>query len=974
MYKRYSGMLAGTLLTVVGLAVVGLTGCSNGSSSSSTVSVKVWVSQGDFDDAYVWSTAVTEGGQLSVDSEGRLSHSEYDTDEDSEIKATIASEEVQQFTLVGKVEDTDLDVPGTTRLCQWMDGCITAAATVAFGERYSAIGSLWRTVAYDLQSDERVRLTPFTDLAATLAYERLYLESTAEWDTTGYYSAWSVVQSVSQLSRLLGVEDIQTTRPADLTHIDNWNGSQASTLDQIRYGALVSAWSHLEESYAGDTTLVAEVGADIVTNDGQWLQSGDSQTVSLAQLFQLARDNLAALEVTNTTAATYVATVIGTFDTDIAALQDGELTAVVPETIENLVGSGDYDDFILGLQRTKAFVDTLRTYQDSFFEEGYREEVDAYLDMVKAVGDDNADEFQALIDAYLQTYELYTSCYLNAGCPTQDSSMAWLTSIDSYNSATGILKLNDGAITVSQRVADVNTTDDDDEPDASHAIDVLIVGTYQQGDLVFNIDHYYENDDDDNDIERPSAVRVYYTDEVSQLADSSSNEIIGYELRWGDFEFYDQTTLNTADELEFDGYFRLFYRGVRDPLDATSALRFNIDTVVLDSRVSDNVKGDNGDDDEYADLYVGAAASNAAEFYPDQEFAPFTGFFTPNSSADFAKGTVASGLLSYATGSETVKNQAVEYLDIHVPLGESLRYRLYPTIEREDESDVDGDDDLDELVNTYDTEECYLVQNGSTWAVDTCEPKNRYYGEADFTDYVNTLWASGVLSRISIDGRGTYFVEWAANSTDSNGCMVLDDLESSSADLDGTLYDPMVLGLNTLRFQTEVILDNQPDTLLDVYINAPTVDDYRITAALSHDYSSTSTSGYVTIGSGSSLDRIILNYRTDYTFETTGSLAIYKDGVSLSLDDGSTDKVDSTLTLYLNESNGADPLPYTYLVNDEGDYERCVTSNQAEWDESYSLDTATFYLNYRDVVYGRITKENGTWVVRYIDGTFETLQ
>ncbi|MDO6805177.1 hypothetical protein Q4595_22185, partial [Wenyingzhuangia sp. 1_MG-2023] len=116
---------------------------------------------------------------------------------------------------------------------------------------------------------------------------------------------------------------------------------------------------------------------------------------------------------------------------------------------------------------------------------------DAYVDMVKAIGEDNADEFQALLDAYLDTYELYTSCYLSAGCPSQDSSMTWLTSIDSYDATSGILKLNDGDITVSQRVADVNTTDDDDEPDSSHAIDVVIVGTYQQNDLIFNVDHYY---------------------------------------------------------------------------------------------------------------------------------------------------------------------------------------------------------------------------------------------------------------------------------------------------------------------------------------------------------------------------------------------------------------------------------------------------------------------------------------------------
>ncbi|MDO6749254.1 hypothetical protein, partial [Gilvimarinus sp. 1_MG-2023] len=101
------------------------------------------------------------------------------------------------------------------------------------------------------------------------------------------------------------------------------------------------------------------------------------------------------LEVSDTTAATYVATVIATLDADIAELEDDELTDIIPETIENLVGSDDYEDFELGLQRTKAFIETLRTYEDSFFEDGYREDADAYVDMVKAIGEDNADEFQA---------------------------------------------------------------------------------------------------------------------------------------------------------------------------------------------------------------------------------------------------------------------------------------------------------------------------------------------------------------------------------------------------------------------------------------------------------------------------------------------------------------------------------------------------------------------------------------------------
>ncbi|WP_221798750.1 hypothetical protein [Oceanobacter mangrovi] len=968
MYNRIGGLLTAAVVTAT------LAGCSSGNSSSSTVSVNVRMGQDDFKDAYIWSVTVDEGGQVNTDSASNLAYTEYATEDDASVSITIPSEEVHQFTLIGKKVDEDLDVDGTTRKCQWVDGCTDLDGNaVDFGSRYTVAGELWSTVAYDLAENERIMITPFTGLAASVAYNLLYVESTAEWQQTGYYSAWSVLQSVDVMSTQLGVDDIQITRPADLTNINSFTGDQATAMDRIRYGALVAAWTHLEET---DTTgtLLDDVAADLVSNSGQWMQAGDTQTLSLAALYQDARDNLAALTVTNTTAASYVALVIADFDDEIADLEEDALTETVPATIESMVGSDDYEDFTVGLQRTKAFVGQLQDVQTSFFEDGYRDTVDDYLDTLKDFGDEHEDEFNDFLQAFIDTYELYSSCYLNAGCPTPDSSLTWLDSIDSYNSSTGKLVLNGGDIVVTQRVADTNTTDDDDTPSSSHAIDVLIVGTFNIGDMVFKVDHYYEDDDSSNDIELPSAVRVYFTDEVSALDDPDNNEVIGYELRWGDFEFYDSTTRYTSDRLQVGGSFRLFYRGVRDPQDDTSELHFNIDTVALDGRVSDSFSDDDDDDNYSTDIYVAASAANASEYYPEKQFASFNGFFNPNTSDEFTEGSVESDLVSYRTGSQTISSQTVEYLDVIVPKGESIRYRLYPNVQREDSDDLDGDDDEDELIYTHDVELCYLEESDSDWVVDSCEPKSRIYGETDLTEYINDLWKTGVLSRISIDGRGTYFVEWPANSTDDHGCMVLDDLDSDGGSFDGTLYDAMVLGLNSLRFQTEVELKGEPDTLFDMYLTAPNSSDYYVTAALSHDYSSTTTSGNITVGTGSSLDRIKLSYRTDYDFDTVGSLVIFKDGTKLALDDGTTDTVDSTLSLYLKQSKDLDPLPYTSYVNDDGEYETCVTANQAESDESTDITSATFYLNYRDVVYGTVKQESGVWVVRYIDGTFETLQ
>jgi len=970
MHKQILGCLAGMAL------LASMSGCSDSSSSSaSSVQVNVQVGQRDIQDAYVWAVSVTEGGQLNSDDELRLTRSEYELDDNSEVSPTVATEETHMFMLVPRVADSNLGLEATSRVCQWVAGCEVSDSLVEFGVAYFDTSSFgWRAVAQDLSEDERVRVTPLTHLAAALAYDRQYIESDAGWDSTGYYSAVSVEQSISQVSKLFDIDNIQTTLPIDLSEINQLSSNQATSMDRIRYAALMAAWQYLALIYDGEAeTLEDAVAADLVTNNGQLYQKGGDQTLNLETLYQAASDNLSALDVTNSTVEVYVEAVIAELDTAIAAFEADTLTSITPDLLSELFSTDDYDDMLTGLQRTKAFVEVLRSYEDTFFEDGYREDVNAYLDTLKATGDIHEDSFNAVIDAFIDTHELYTTCYLNAACGDVSEYSEWLDQVDSYDAGSAVLTLNNGEITVSQEVADVNATDSDDSPSESHAIDIKIVGTYKMGDLTVVVDHTYENDDEDDGIDSTTGVRVYFTDEVSELVDSAANSIIGYELRLSDFQIYDASNLSTDDELEFDGSFVLFYRGVKDPQDSTSDIRFNIDTLVLDSRISDEVSDDNDDDSEYVNLDVTAVSAYASDYYPDTEFSSFNGFFATNSSSEFEKGAVESALVSYQTGEETIDGDAVQYLDLMVPMGESYRYRLYPTLQREDESDIDGDDDDEELIDVYDYEICELAGNHTDgWSVDGCEPQTRAVGEADFSDFLNALWRSGTLSRIEIPGRGFYFVEWPV-ALDDDSCLVLDDVSSGTeSSMDGTLYLPFVLGLNTVQFTSEIDLDDQPDTLLDINYSAPTSDGYEITAALSHDYSSTSGTT-VSIGYGSDVDRIVINYATDADLETSGSFAVYKDGVSLELDDGTSETVDSELELYLNASTGADPMPYEYVINEDGDYERCVLANVAEWEDDFSLDAATLYLNYRDVVYGRVQQENGQWIIRYIDGTWETL-
>lgn len=971
--------LARAFLLSLPVVVAGLSGCSNdSSSSSSTVTLKVQVGQEDIEFGVIRSVPVLESGLLSEDAEGRLNATTYVSDEEGLAEIPVASAEIQLFEVIGRVTDTDTTAEGTTQRCQWVAGCSVDGNDYVFGaDMLSVTGLGWQSVVYDGSSGEQIRVTPLTDLAAQLAFSYVYAEDldTPQWVETGYYSAYSVEQALSQVAILFGLDSVQSREPADLTQISEWRSVNASSQYSIRYGALVAAWKHLVED--NGQSYADAVVAEFIADKGQLLEKGTSRTLALYDLYDLAATNLQAVSVSNSKVQSNIQAVVSGLQAEMAGFESDVLTSVAPASLSSLLGQSEYEDFVLGIQRTKAFITLMKDYGNNFFEDGYKEQLQAYLQLVDSVGDEHAENLNTVVQSYREIAGFYYDCYLAGACPTPDVSWAWLTSVDSYNAATAVLTLNGGELRVAQQVADVNTTDDDDEPTSSHAIDVMITGQVSAGNLRFEIDNAYENDDPDNDITSTSGVRYYFTNEVSALEDAASNEILGYELRWSDFALYDVTTVGTATETEVTGSFRLFYRGVRDPLNEATALHFNIDTVVLNGRISDVVGDDSEDDVDYSTVYVAGVAANASDYYPESEFASFNGFFNPNASADFTAGDIIAGLLTYQTGTETVGSSSVQYLDVMleaegVALDDSRRYRFYPTVAREDENDIDGDDDTDEIIYTHDLEICDLTESAGVWAVSSCYPKQRLYKSRDMQQAINDLWEAGAFSRVEVPGRGTYFVEWPVNAADSQGCLSLETLSTTATSFDGVLYDPVVLGLTNLRFTSEVLLEDEPATLLDVSVAAEDSERYTVVAALSHDYSGL-TSDEVYLGTGSALDRVVVSYDGDSNFSATGSLSVFKDGVSLSLDDGTSETIDSSLTAFLNQEFDISPLPYEYIDSDSGGYELCVKANQAEWTDNTDTDSAVYHLNFRDVVYGRIANESGAWIIRYIDGTWETL-
>jgi len=950
--------------------IAALAACSNDDSGSSvtTIDLDVQVGQEDFNEAMVRRVTVDETGMPSEVQPGVLNFARFTTDDEGQAVVTADGTEIVYLDVYGRESN---DGTSTTRRCQVVNGC----GSVSFGSEYSIVAAPgWRSVAAGIEDGQRIRVTPLTDLAAQLAFDRVFSESSgtqqdAGWVATGFYSVYSTLQAESQVSRLFGIDSVQSREPADLTQIEEWRGAnQTEAQYSIRYGALLAAWQSYELSYTSTTDLpsfASAVAADLVANDGQLIQRGGSQTLSMYDLYDAAVNNLNALDVTDSTVSGYVASVISQLQSERDAFVDGALTSITPASLSSLLGD-ELEDYQLGIQRTKAFVQELRDYGNSFFEEGYRAQLDSYADILRGVGEDNAENLDEITTAVSEIAGFYRDCYLNSGCPSVSPEWQWY---QSHTYSAPVLTLNGGGFEVSQAVADINLLDDSNSPSSSRAIDILMKGTLVANGLRLELDHTYSDDE----ISSPSGLRIFYEDTVTVLQDEVSDPALAYQIRWTDFTLYDADDVGAANETELTGAFSILYQGVDDP-DGVSERRFNISEVVLNSRISDVYEDDNGTDANITTVFLTANANQASEFYPESEFASFNAFF--ERAPLYPEGTVANGLVQYRTGTQTVNGRETQYLDYFVDGGDDFRYRFYPTVMREDVSDVDGDGNTEELIATHDYEACLLSGSPESPVIDRCQPKQRLNAEQDLQNAVNELWQIGVFSRPEVPGQGVYFVELPVEAADEQGCLTLSSLPGSLSSLDGTLYRSAQLGLSSARFTSEVVLDyssaTEPKTLVDVQVTAPYSEQVDVSLSLSHDYTSVNTTGLYR-GVGADLDRLIFDFSTESGTVEATSLSVFKDGVELSLADGTTDTVDSEIILGSNLDLVDGAPVYRYIVGDDGEYRRCVVSNTAEPSFNRDPQQAVYVLNYRDKVYGKVVYESGVWIIRYIDGTWESL-
>jgi hypothetical protein len=998
------------------LTVTALFGCSdNKSSSSSLVKVKGWVGAQDYDNAQVIANQIAESGQISVEEDIYLGD-RLSTDSKSYFTAQVNSDEVLMFIARGQIAnvDVDLDNKATTRQCQLAEGCLVTdlsdgnntTTNYMFGEYYpETSGFEWRGVVYTANKGSINNINPITSLAAAYAYQFDVLNYSNDPTTdpaliqlaeNEIFTAYDVVLANSQVSNLLGIGDIIGEIPANLTKLNSFNSNTLEVRNQIRYGALIAAIQEKELAYRvtkmpADSDYVSGLMEEFAKDAGQLYYKTDTETrlLTLVELYKTAYKNLEKIVVNIKNAQAKIATEQVIRSLRIQTIESASenvdtKTAIKPDSLSSLLTATEKADFDLGLEKTKLFVNSLLNIEDVFWQEGYKAELDTYLDFLTTLRDTHQTNMNEVIDEFKHIQDYYVTCILGgAECAARFSDLE--SRKVSFNNSTKVLVLNNGQggeITVSQAIADLNLLDNNDSPSVSNAIDVYITGSIEKNGLVLELEHDYATDSSTSDstatveedvIEVPSSMRIYYSQEVSEI--DPSLEIEGYELIWGEFNLYDKTAIDTSNETELNGAFRIFYRGIYDPQDPeNSDLRFNIEDWVLTLTISDNVDDVNGVDSKQTNLSITGASSNAAEFYPDKKFSSFNGFFESNQD-NVPIGSTESGLIKYVQGTESVPAGSlvieVKTVDFINSLGQDIRYRFYPNEQAEDQFDINNNGKFNDMIDLHRIEECELDDAG---LVQSCGPKTKIYSKRDVQDTINELWKVGLFQRVSVAGVGTYAVDYPT-SVDAQGCYSLNTLETEKV-LDGTLLEPQVLGLSILNLYAEVnLIDDQnqllPSTLVNISVVAPSKDTYQVSAALSHNYTSSDPddTGLI-LGSGSEASVLAISYDTSSDFKDMGNITVSKSGVILTELEG-TPVEDQDITAFLTQTYDPNSVQYKIIESAEGVAERCVLGT-----DSYVKDPAdakqVFYINYRGVIYATARPEgnNDVWTIRYLDGSW----
>lgn len=957
------------ILTI--LALCFLHGCSNSVEENQgalpNIHITGTVLNGNVRYAKLKLVGIDQYGQPQRDSDGVLLGDTYYTDESGRYSAYIQGAYVGPLLAVAQYDsysvtltsDADeqastIEQRSTQIRCALTNGCRNEAGdSVDFGEWYDAPEDfeLW-SIVNDGHLASEINISPFTHLSARLAFSEF------QWDGTGSCDASSCDGSIT-INSLITPQKIHeaNTRLQGIFGFDSNIANYISPFspfatteqnldaqDTFKHGLLTLAWQYRVRESSSDLMSVLNhwLTDSFLNNQGQLYEDGSSSAPTQWDLKTAYEDAIALHAELNLDDATS--------QTAIAAMQSR--LSSFGDAITNVQG-GTYDETleekITSAKQTVAkiqswFIDYETKNFVNFFDAGTATQIHSLEQDWEEYQGVLGPQLQSVFSPMVQIVDYALQCLATQTSNTQcDTSSTYV--FEDTTASVEFNAVNNQFTYSSITQPNTNITGQISTDDTAGLIKTF----------TFTQDINVESDAGLGIVQSRSDNRASITVHLEEaISIGQVPEMNRIELNWP------KLTLKAKDTIN-GGYFAFDYiaddvsvvlQGVKDPWREAEPYHFNIESV--------NVSGVLSDDQNSVIVDVILNGDNVDLHYPSNRFPNLDVVWSASDFKRFMRfeeGAMDAAQLAgfVALPSDVILGEtlpsAVEYLEIdrYSSLDSALQAELnlsglfrfefgaleYPgghtglAVYKTTSSSRPLVKQCEESNGVWSCSDSGLLENlgcSSLFVNDTGYSDDASVADA-FLFLKNDTDSSGVgcIPQVKIVGRGVYDIEYGAIT------------EFSAGDLfDVTLDEPTLLGLSS--FSLRLISNDNGVGSSPIYFNVTGAindpENVNVLVSLTH--------GYYGIGNTG-----ILGLEAIIPF---GERTIW-------------------FLLGKDESEFSDALVYLFL---DGQVEITMTAfDYAAGSVDHSEPLG--YIRYDEQLVGTLSQENGLYVVRYVDGSWQLL-
>lgn len=983
-------------------------------------------------------------GQFAINENNQVNAITNTSDDNGRFGFSVENRYIGPYVLSAVSPEYENESDAAQSSCQLVAGCQVKEGEnpVSFGEYFLLDSNKqWSAAVEFVSNGQFIVINPITEMAKALGYTTYINDGTnisgsleSDLGTTtkpsaNYYSNHGILKGNTQTASLVGLSDILSIEPANLTLLHTLNASSSSEIKaSIRYGALLAAWQQLEleheEEVDGDPTFQQMVIKEYLANQGQLYQSldNDLDTFTLKKWYQAARQNLVGVRTyyngLGRSIPAEVNSVISDFEDEISGFKEGVTTDARPSI--NQQYEDDYNDAVA---KTKAMVNYLSNLHANFATEEFRTSVKSSSDLITAETRRFAPKLDIIFKKLLSIQQYYLSCTHN-NCDVQSE---WHGEGSIYNENTRTLKISsslNSVLEVSQELFfdEINPVGSTE----SNVHDLVLSGSFEYEGLILELSDY--GLDDDSSIK--SSIRFSFPKALAQLPLPPA-EIEGgmgmtvdedlvpdyIEMVLPDFKLYDLNNVGGGKEFKISGSLTALMFANTDAADLLKddkeklGKRYNLSSVKGTLKLTGGKQSGVGGTEEFRDnalVFLDASASESVVssndpvvYFPDRKYPTFESFFKPRAGFEVGsvspsplvvsrKGEMKFPLLNSDGGASETELVEVTYLELDYEIGGLERYIVYPKLDGEDvywglicTAQPGDEDDLIAAGDGYTKTEQDSEGKEYQRSLLSCPFRDKYAGEATVDDFANQVYKlnKDLFNLREYNGHGAYRINYPLTSNEE-----LSPFDYNKVSHTGTLEKSIVLGVDQLRLQfkpnlvNSAVSDYLPDSILDISLVWRTHDVIDVNAFLAFDtervINNPNGSGLPYLAVGTDSESYSVAYRTDAEGNESGEYVMAWRGVKFV--DGAPGVTVMQRTDIESEKEGVFAgIGSNISYGGKADFsdKKCGFFGRTN-DEPVDAGecVAIAYFTFRGLVTGSLREEReGVYVIRYIDGSFQIL-